>query len=411
MRNRICLAVFAVLSMAANAITLVAPAQGETVSLLSEKQRAFMKMSREQRANFFDDAQPSKKAEISRYSSCPRPVKLQWTGTESPFTVTVTKRGESRPWFKETISSNSVEVWNLEIARTYDWTVCGGGKHVQGSFSTEDMAPRLIRIPGVPNIRDIGGRVIGGRRVKQGLIYRSSGLNNNAVVEYYNLNEIKNLYAEGKLADMGELGKKYAYKLKKGIPLNPKSLRLIKKMPTKPGSARLTEEWRQYMCDKLGIKTDIDLRSTRERFGLKHSPLGEDVMFITMKTNYHDYARIYTSGAEDTRQVLKVFFNEANYPIDFHCIGGADRTGTVATLLHGILGLEDDEIWKDYQVTAWQGGINDSKHLRWFSAFIDTIKKRHEGATLAERIQKYVIWLGFTEKDMERFRNFMFEDI
>ena len=73
--------------------------------------------------------------------------------------------------------------------------------------------------------------------------------------------------------------------------------------------------------------------------------------------------------------------------------------------------LEDDEIWKDYQVTAWQGGINDSKHLRWFSAFIDTIKKRHEGATLAERIQKYVIWLGFTEKDMERFRNFMFEDI
>jgi protein-tyrosine phosphatase len=130
-----------------------------------------------------------------------------------------------------------------------------------------------------------------------------------------------------------------------------------------------------------------------------------------MKTNYHDYARIHTVGAEDTRQVLKVFFDSASYPIDFHCIGGADRTGTVATLLHGILGLEDDEIWKDYQITAWQGGINDAKHLRWFTAFIESINKRYDGNSLAERIQKYVLWLGFTNEDMERFRDLMFEDL
>jgi protein-tyrosine phosphatase len=402
---------FALYSIVVDAITIVSPLQGECVSLLNERQYAFMKMSREERANFFDDAQPAKEAEIKRYTTLPKPVRLDWEGEGSPFVVTVTKRGDGKPWFKETVVSNSIDVWNLEIARTYDWEVCGGGKRVKGHFTTKDQAPRLIRVPGVPNIRDIGGRVIGGRRVKQGMIYRSSGLNNNAIPTYYSLDEVKKLHEDGKLCGMGELGARYERMLKRGEALDPKRIHLIKANPTAPGTARLTEQWRAYMRDKLGIKTDIDLRSTIERFGLEHSPLGKDVLFITMKTNYHDYARIYTSGAEDTRQVLKVFFNEANYPIDFHCIGGADRTGTVATLLHGILGLEDDEIWKDYQVTAWQGGINDSKHLRWFSSFIDTIKKRHEGATLAERIQKYVIWLGFTEKDMERFRNFMFEDI
>ena len=411
MIRKICLAVFAVSAMAANAITLVSPKHGEIVSLLNEKQRAFMQMTREQCANFFDDNQPAKEAEIKRYTSLPKPVELQWTGGGAPFKVTVTKRGDSRPWYEGLVVSNSVEVWNLEVARTYDWVVCGGGKCAKGSFTTEDMAPRLIRIPGVPNIRDLGGRVIGKRRVKQGLVYRSSGLNDNAKTIFYSIEEIKQLYADGKLAGMGELGSKYAYKLKKGKELNPALLRLIKSMPTEPGTARLTEEWRVYMCEKLGIKTDIDLRSTRERFGLKHSPLGADVLFVTMKTNYHDYARIHTTGAEDTRQVLRIFFDPANYPIDFHCIGGADRTGTVATLLHGILGLEEDEIWKDYQITAWQGGINDAKHLRWFTAFIDSINQRYQGATLAERIQKYVLWLGFTEEDMERFRNFMLEEI
>jgi protein-tyrosine phosphatase len=108
------------------------------------------------------------------------------------------------------------------------------------------------------------------------------------------------------------------------------------------------------------------------------------------------------------RRVLRVFFDRANYPIDFHCIGGADRTGTVAAILFGILGVDDDEIWKDYQITAWHGGVNDAKHLGWFTAFMKSFDK-FEGATLSERIQKYVLWLGFTQQDIETIRNIMLE--
>ena len=269
------------------------------------------------------------------------------------------KRGAAEPWFRETVSTNRIAVWNLEIAATYDWAVSEGGECANGWFRTEDQAPRLIHIPKVPNVRDLGGRVIDGRRVRQGLVYRSSGLNNNATTNA-------------------------------------------------PGTARLTARWREYMIRQLGIKTDIDLRSTRERFGMTCSPLGPDVKLVTMPTNYHGYAAVHTSGADDTRCVLRVFLDRANYPIDFHCIGGADRTGTVATILHGILGLDDDEIWKDYQVTAWQGGINDAKHLKWFTQFVGSFD-RFEGKTLSERIRKYVLWLGFTEADMQTIRDIMFE--
>ena len=250
-------------------------------------------------------------------------------------------------------------MWNLEIAATYDWTVCADGECAKGWFRTEDQAPRLVCVPGVPNMRDIGGRVIGGRRVRQGLVYRSSGLNNNATTNA-------------------------------------------------PGTARLTERWRNYMRDRLGIKTDLDLRSERERFGMTCSPLGPDVKFVTMPTNYHGYAAIHTTGADDTRRVLRVFLDRANYPIDFHCIGGADRTGTVATILHGILGLDEDEIWKDYQITAWHGVVNDTHHLKRFKRLVDSFD-RFEGATLSDRI-KYVLWLGFTESDMQTIRDIMFEE-
>lgn len=392
----------------AEALTLVAPRDGATVPLLSEKQKAFMAMPREERAAFFDDAQPKKEKEIKRYRSDPQPVRLEWRGEGGPFEVKVTKRGADRPWFSATVASNCVEVWNLEIARTYDWTVCGGGMCAKGSFRTEDQAPRLIRVPKVPNMRDLGGRVVDGRRVRQGMVYRSSGLNNNAKTVFYTYDEILRLEAEGKLAGMGEQGARYSAKLKSGRQLDKNFLRLVKTPPKEPGSARLTEEWRAYMCEVLGIRTDLDLRSTRERFGMTGSPLGAGVKFVTMEENYHGYAAVHTTGAEDTRRVLRVFLDRSNYPIVFHCIGGADRTGTVATILHGILGLDDDEIWKDYQVTAWQGGVNDARHLKWFTDFVSSFD-RFEGATLSERIRRYVLGLGFTEADMQTIRDILLE--
>ena len=42
----------------------------------------------------------------------------------------------------------------------------------------------------------------------------------------------------------------------------------------------------------------------------------------------------------------------ANHPMVFHCTAGKDRTGLMAMLLLGALGVADDEIARDYELTT-----------------------------------------------------------
>ncbi len=60
------------------------------------------------------------------------------------------------------------EIDNLKVAKTYYWRVNGGAARC---FCTKDNAIRFIKIDGVLNVRDIGGK-----NIKQGLIYRGSGM-------------------------------------------------------------------------------------------------------------------------------------------------------------------------------------------------------------------------------------------
>lgn len=69
----------------------------------------------------------------------------------------------------------SLYVYNLKSATTYYWTVSAGDVvSDMGIFSTADCQPRNIYCDGVTNMRDLGGwKTEDGRRVKQGLLYRS----------------------------------------------------------------------------------------------------------------------------------------------------------------------------------------------------------------------------------------------
>ena len=69
----------------------------------------------------------------------------------------------------------SLYVYNLKIATTYYWSVSAGDVVSDvSSFSTADCQPRNIYCDGVTNMRDLGGwKTTDGKRVKQGLLYRS----------------------------------------------------------------------------------------------------------------------------------------------------------------------------------------------------------------------------------------------
>lgn len=386
-------------------VTLVSPKTGETVRQLKPLQAKFVKESLEEREKYFRDDACS--ATMRKQGNGPQPIVMEWQGGEGPWEVTVKRLPDGKVFISRSVTGTKLEIDSLEIAREWTWTVKGAGGSATGMFRTEDLAPRLISV--VPNGRDIGGRIgLNGRRIRQGLVYRSAGLNYNAPVEYYtDPDEVKALDRKGELKKLGHVGRKLHKFLKEGKTLDLKKDKLIKRQCYAPGKKRFTEEQRQLVLDRYGFKSDIDLRSDRECYGMTGSPLGDSVRWFHY--SYSAYGGLLSeNGTNATRKVFQVFLDPKNYPIDFHCIGGADRTGTVAFLLEALLGVDENNLYMDYLFTGFSGVVANPGHRKSVEQ-IAKFLKGHPGETWAERAESYFKNLGFTQKDIDFIRDFLLE--
>lgn len=608
------MAVAASLALVAGCIAIVAdsgyvappeitsPKDGATVPTLTEGQKSFIKMPRKRRIQAFADRRY--RARMKSFGYYPKPLELAWTyksgGVPTPYEVRLFKEGKDPFSAKCILATNIVSatlancivVDNLEIGRNYSWEVSTGGFHTRGRFTTEDQAPRLIRLPGVPNVRDIGGRKgLDGRRVKQGMVYRSAGLNDNAVYTYCTDEE-----ALASDPEMAARDKEYAKQIdfwKKHTGDNPeKTLKFVDVRPgrewalffptlagegttggTRParalyatnavpvlesltsipkffldapremlvledgvthffdqlgvkgpaimmqeidspadgympitaggdywwelrangkvvadlldspgnwrspycptnfaipvplkkgrnliavtlftgvqswswgyaaapdrpvadfaedmaaiaerrrrdsvkqkvksvemGAYRLDEEGTFYATNVLRIVSDIDLRSDKECWGMEGSPLGERVKW------YHYSSSCYGGmqeewGREAFSNVFRVFLDEKNYPIDFHCIAGQDRTGAVAFIVNGLLGVKEEELYLDWEVTGFWNPSGWFTHKNLFNKLYHGFDK-YPGRTINDRIEAYVLDIGFTKEDIEKLRSIMLE--
>ena len=374
MRNWILAALAGALFAAAGApLEIVSPKEGATVPTLTPDMKAYLAQPRAERVKQFAD--PAARKRIAKFGDRPQKTLLSWTctlpaATGTVWSVKVRRAKDGKVVFTEKTHKTSLEIDNLEIACDYKWRVKGvaadGAQlRAEGTFRTEDIAPRLIHLSRVHNMRDFGGRVgLGGRRVRQGIVYRSAGLNSNA----------------------------HKSKSKGGMV---------------PGKETLTDKSRAYAKGVLGIRTDLDLRSDRECFGMTGSPLGPEVKWIKISSSaYSGMGK--DSGKEAFAKVFRVFLDEKNYPIDFHCIAGADRTGSLAFILGALLGVDEDELWRDWEVTAFQKEKIDFGHRTRFSKLVKVFDA-FPGATIHEKVTAYVKSLGFTDADIAKFRELMLE--
>ena len=353
-------------------LEIVSPKEGATVPTLTADMKAYLAQPRAERVKQFAD--PAERKRIAKFGDRPQKTLLSWTctlpaATGTVWSVKVRRVKDGAVVFTEKTHKTSLEIDNLEIACDYKWRVKGtvgdAKLRAEGTFRTEDLAPRLIHLSRIHNMRDLGGRVgLGGRRVRQGLVYRSAGLNDNARKS----------------------------KSKGGMV---------------PGKERLTDASRAYAKGTLGIRTDLDLRSDRECFGMTGSPLGPEVKWINISSSaYSGMAK--DPGKSAFAQVFRVFLDEKNYPIDFHCIAGADRTGSLAFILNGLLGVDEEELWRDWEVTAFQKEKLDFGHRTRFSKLVKVFDA-FPGANIHEKIVAYVKSAGFTDADIEKFRAIMLE--
>ena len=251
--------------------------------------------------------------------SYPEPVHIEWESNYSgPYQVNISNNKGIQLNYH--CSTNSFDFYNPLFNEEYKMSIFANNQLSEEITFKETPSvpgPRNLKVDGVENFRDIGGwgyfeNGVYKTFIKQGMLYRSGRFNEDKT------DEVK---------------------------------------------ASITEDGLYEIKNNFKIKTEIDLRRTsnNEVGGLiNKSVLGDDVNYIQLPMAYGGYNILTYIGklsgddyVYDNPAMIKRFFeilaDESNYPINFHCSIGKDRTGCLAYLIEGLLSC--DCLYRDYMFT------------------------------------------------------------
>lgn len=253
-------------------------------------------------------------------------------------------------------------VYNLIPNKKYYYKICGIDFHnnpiimKEDSFTTSGNS-RMLNIDGLKNVRDLGGWSVGNGFVKYGLLFRGCELD-----------------------DTG-------------------------------GSVGLTSEGKKELFERIGIRVDIDLRTN---VGNTKSPIGARVEYSCYPIEPYDVGLKKSTTQLLIKSIFELIENKLSTgtPIYFHCQGGRDRTGTLAFLILGTLGVSESDIAKDYELTefAYPNYLQDSPNTsRKWQQYVDMVNyiKAFEGETISDKIIAYLLSIGVSQTTIDNIKTYM----
>ena len=303
----------------------VTPAAGEIVEYHTDDYLSFVSDAKNDVTEADRDFNISFYADGKKELSIPKPVTFGWEGgTEAEeylFEIATDSKFSDEVTY--TVTGESFELYDLLADTAYYWRVSPVGEkpedYAHYAFITAE-GPRMLFVEGVSNVRDLGGYETSyGVKVKQGMLYRG-----------------------------GRFNETWA----------------------NPYKQEITERGIDTLINVLGVKTEVDLRGDTSN-GTENGQMNNGVI---PEIEYLLYPCSWSKGAEGKRlydankTVIKRLFeevlcNEDYYPLYFHCSIGTDRTGMVAYLGNGILGVDEKDLQIDYLLSNF-GKINSSRSLK-----------------------------------------------
>ena len=258
-------------------------------------------------------------------------------------------------------AETSLHLDDLFVDTDYFWQVTAHGDTESLSspvFSfTTARTPRTIFLDGVSNARDLGGVPSTLGKIKQGMVFRT-----------------------GTLDEITELGRQAAA--------------------------------------LYSIQTDLDLRYENEISHLGISPIGNTVCFVQYDGCQYAHtldvkgAQFGISGKARQKilaNTLRLFANERNYPILFHCSAGRDRTGTLAAVLLSLLGAQEREIAMDYELSFFSRGgcagtLDHTDLVNGIRSVCAYVQSFAQGEKLAVACEKFLLHIGLTAEEIAKIR-------
>jgi protein-tyrosine phosphatase len=215
-----------------------------------------------------------------------------------------------------------------------------------GSGPTVVAGERVVAMPGVQNLRDLGGyRNSDDRVIRWGQLYRS----------------------EAVTSHVGDAGKEPTDNVLSSGVREPRGI-----------GARIDTTTLALVAE-LGVRTVIDLRTSEEaaavptvwlRGGVDEAvsaPIPDPAGFAGRLTDFIADGRLTRYSTDDLARDYRVMLDRypmafgtaisavaraADRPVLVHCAGGKDRTGLVIALILSLLGVPRDTILEDYAMTT-----------------------------------------------------------
>ena len=297
---------------------------------------------------------------ITPDADIPPSVTIEWEDSSSSLVLDL----QDNAGWERTYSvsrKTSLEVTNLIPGRHYTYQVHKDGSSdikAQGGFYTRGALHQVFYQDRVRNGRDIGGwKTLDGKTVRYGKLYRGGRLS---------------LNSEGR---------------------------------------------KEILAD--GILAELDLRSKKET----SNSLGSGYSFCGPGFDSGYINGMLEGNPNGVKECFEFTVNclRENEPIYFHCSAGRDRTGTMAILYLGLLGVREGDIARDYELTyfspaEWSletvNGVDIYNHTREVSTYratVEYLRDLSSDGTLKSGAEQYLRFLEVALEDINDFRSLMLE--